>query len=177
VPYRTRRSLSALIAALTALLALCLGTSNATAASAPHAGTPLFLSSSGLANMTNFQSGRCVGIANNYAGDWTCTSNADQQWYQGPYSNAWGHELKNGNGQCLSVSAGGTTQGSLIRTWDCEARTPDQFWQLQATGYSGEVYVVNFKSNLVLAVKDGSNTNGAPLILWNPQGHFDQMWG
>src|SRR5581483_8401330 len=55
-------------------------------------------------------SGKCIGIASiGYAGDWNCTNNPDQTWHWGDRAGASGWaELVNGNGQCLSLSAGGT---------------------------------------------------------------------
>ncbi|MHC3469500.1 RICIN domain-containing protein [Streptomyces sp. 7R007] len=126
------------------------------------------------ANLHNYNSGRCIGISGGYAGDWTCTGNPDQLWHVGSANSAGWHQVINGNGECLAVSGGSTSQGALVRTWACNGGA-DQYWA--SSQYSGDLYyLVNYKSGLIVGVQGGSTANGARLVLWEAQAHADQLW-
>jgi hypothetical protein len=135
-------------------------------------------------NIYNPNSGKCIGIdASGYAGIWPCTSNNDQTWqWQNQFFDGngieWG-QLVNGNGVCLGVSAGSTSQGARIRSWTCED-VANQYWHAA----SGNTYITNYggfytngsSGPSIIGVHSGATTPGASLVLWTPLGHADQAW-
>ncbi|MEU6535718.1 RICIN domain-containing protein [Streptomyces sp. NPDC047000] len=126
-------------------------------------------------NLHNLDAGgRCIGISGGYAGDWTCTGNADRLWHSGSLDAGGWFQVVNGNSECLAVSAGSTSQGALVRTWTCNGGA-DQYGKWSV--YSGDHHhLMNYESGLAVGVQSGSTANGASLVLWAAQGHADQLW-
>lgn len=93
---------------------------------------------SGAYELFSRATGKCVGVAggSTAAGaavvEWDCVGHPDQRWYwrtAGGTVNGWPvYNLVNENsGQCLGISGGGTTQGTVAVQWPCNGH-PDQRW-------------------------------------------------
>jgi len=136
--------------------------------------------------------GKCIGIdGSGLAGDWTCTTNADQTWHWGtdpilPNTN-W-DQLINGqsvNGQpvCLGVQGGSDAMGARIVAWPCLGTGhPDQYWNLGQSNFGG-FNILNYQALFdpntpasLIGVAGGSTANGAPIILWSNDGTQNQFW-
>jgi hypothetical protein len=128
-------------------------------------------------NIVNQYTGKCIGIANGVAGDWTCTHNADQTWHWGASVATGWYQLINGNGQCLAVDGGTIRQGSRILGFKCVG-SADQYWWR----YAGVGPISNYKgfsdpdTAWVIGVGGGSTSNGAPVVLWPDDGSTNQLW-
>jgi hypothetical protein len=128
----------------------------------------------------NANSGRCIGISNGLAGDWTCTGHADQTWNFGPpNANAYSMII-NGNQQCLAVKGGTIANGTRILGYSPCTGTPDQFWKVvqDPSNPHGAVSLIlnEANSSYVIGVSGSSTANGAAVVLWSKNGHFDQDW-
>jgi hypothetical protein len=127
--------------------------------------------------------GRCIGISGYLAGDWNCTTNPDQTWHWGS-PNGWGYnQLVNGYGQCLALAGGSHDLGTAIWGFNCLGLDhPDQYWALVSNG-DGTFQINNYKAvsatftdATLIGVSGGSTDNGAPLVLYRPDGTRNQSW-
>jgi hypothetical protein len=157
--------------------------SGATIAGVPRSGSALRPLADGTFNILNANAvGKCIGISNGLAGDWDCTSNPDQTWHWGQSIFRDWLELRNGNNQCLAVNGASTGANARILGYPCVG-SPDQYWKLFVNLDNGSAQLVNFNGwrdrhgeGKVIGVAGGSKENGAPLVLWWPDGSPNQDW-
>jgi hypothetical protein len=154
----------------------------ASAASAPGA-TPRAAAASTFRLASFINQGKCIGIAGTDAGDYTCTNNPDQTWHWGAPNAAYDYQLINGNGKCLGVAGGVITKGARIGAFNCQGPShADQYWSFIQSEAVGTYYLFNYKGLTgggdawVAGVSGASSGNGAPIILWSQELHYDQYW-
>jgi galactose oxidase len=89
-----------------------------------------------------------------------------------------------GTGDCLGVYGGNMTNGTPVVQWPCNGN-PDQTWEIQTVngppmndGYTLTwTQVVNYQDpSKCLGVLGGAIGDGAPLVIWDCNGHTDQRW-
>jgi hypothetical protein len=168
-------------AMIVACLPLGLMTATASAATVHTPPRQLTFGPSDLVNLNPHEPPRCIGIAAHqpYAGQWNCTNNPDQLWHTGlTIATNW-VQVINGNGKCLGVAGGSTSQGARITAWSCAGDPYNQFWDFVPAPHG--YYIQNYGAALaghdyVVGVADASTANGAPLVLWQQLTHPDQYW-
>jgi len=138
--------------------------------------TPAIPTSGGFRIYNWLAMGKCIGIANTWAGSWNCTTNPDQTWHWGKRNPNYASyaQLINGNGQCLGVDGASKSMGARIRAWTCNGN-PDQWWTVVFAPADSN-YIVNFNSNLVIGIWHASTANGAELVQWTENENGDQFW-
>jgi hypothetical protein len=140
----------------------------------------------GYKNIGNPNSGRCIGISMGLAGIWDCTRNADQLWGT-PYDDVWGGpdgllwaSIRNDKGECLGIWGGSTEAGARAVGFTCLPHE-DQYWRVLADD-SGNSYLANMNafystsSAWILGVNGGLKDNGTQIVLFWPDGTFNQRW-
>jgi hypothetical protein len=143
----------------------------------------------------NYNSGLCLGITGGEdkapAVQWTClgTSHPDQYWHWGttvggyvvdPDGNVLpAYQLINGDGECLGIEGGETTEGADAVGWTCLGTGhPDQYWALDTyISCSGYNPLIDLNSGYVLGVLGNSTKVGASVVQWAYQGVCNnQFW-
>jgi hypothetical protein len=123
----------------------------------------------------------CLGVnSSNQAGIWACTSHPDQTWHWGQAGDG-GNQLVNGNGQCLGVAGGSTTEGAHVVGWTCLGTGhPDQYWLEYFPFCAGGIclwYLINVHSGQVLGTQGGIERGGTNAVIWDYQGELNnQVW-
>ena len=136
-------------------------------------------------SIVNYNSGDCLGILGGAddapAVQWPCDGSANQNWNFGSeYGDDSSYfQLINGDGQCLGVLGGSTSEGASVYGWTCLGPThPDQYWlKVRSTSDPDYRYFVNLNSGLVLGVAGNSTAEGAPVVQWaNQDTANNQLW-
>lgn len=179
------------IAVVAALLALTILLPTATASAASPSANPGVSLPQTLPNgpgqINNaWAIGKCIGIDKaSQAGDWFCTTNADQTWHWDknhcvePSLGVW-CAVVNGNNQCLATANGGSAApGTKLIQFSC-VYSEDQMWQF-VNNSDGTWRIFNFKGfiegeEVLIGVAGGSTANGAALVLWRDTGDRNQDW-
>ncbi|MFE3179466.1 RICIN domain-containing protein [Streptomyces violascens] len=78
------------------------------------------------------------------------------------------------SGKCVDAAAAGTTDGTAVQQYACNASTAQQ-WQFQPTS-DGYVRVDNRNASKAWDVTDVSTADSAPVQLWSYGGGANQQW-
>jgi hypothetical protein len=155
------------------------GEASAGSGLAPHPPGPF------LHNIANPNSKRCIGISTGLAGIWDCTENPDQLWWFA-YDDwcttdglCWTH-IRNQKDECLGIWGGSTAAGARAVGYTCLSNK-DQYWRVLDDG-EGNSYLANMNGfystspSYVLGVNGGLTDNGTQIVLFWPDGTFNQRW-
>ena len=115
--------------------------------------------------------GKCVDVSGNDSGVnnavvelWDCQATAaDQHW-------AWNGSALTTLGRCMDITAGGTTNGTLIQLYDCNGSGAQQ-WTAQSDGS-----LKNPQSGRCLDSPNDSTANGTQLEIWDCNGTAAQKF-
>lgn len=84
------------------------------------------------------------------------------------------------SGKVLSVSGGGTANGSRLVQQAGSSNAQEQYWLLPSaeTGYAPDGYrtIVNAKSGKAAGIYGSSTADGGSAVLWNSTNAVDQQW-
>jgi hypothetical protein len=135
-------------------------------------------------NISNPNSGRCIGISTGLAGIWDCTRNSDQLWtalgrWCATDGLCWWH-FENDNGACLGIWGGSTDAGARAVGYSCLTHE-DQYWRVLSDG-RGHSYFANMNAfyssspAYILGTNGGLQDNGTQIVLFWPDGTYNQRW-
>ncbi|MCY9785871.1 RICIN domain-containing protein [Nocardiopsis sp. EMB25] len=130
--------------------------------------------------LVNANSGLCAGVAGSRTDEgawviqWDCLGIADQEW-EFVHGGAGYYNLRNGHsGMCLAVSEP-DQNGAYIVQRNC-AIHPAQGWRLDKDPETGTTELVNYGSQLNLAVAESSADPGYRLVQRTPETGPDEEW-
>ncbi|SFR28416.1 Ricin-type beta-trefoil lectin domain-like [Lentzea waywayandensis] len=174
---KTKLSLSAVLAAITAVLGSPLLGSAPMASASAH-GPYLF---------RNVQTGKCIDIPDGTGGNgvkaqqWECWGGDMQRWWldDAAYTGTAYYRIRNvQNGKCLDIPGGDPAWGVQVQQWDCWGSGNEglmQQWQVFQLG-NNQFYLKNRATGLCIDVPGGNTTSGAVLQQWNCWGGTMQRW-
>jgi hypothetical protein len=127
--------------------------------------------------IVNYATGYCLGTQGGHNNTdvvvWTCNNSKNQTWTE-QHTAQIPQPIKNGNGDCLGVAGGSTSEGAHVVAWTCQSGALNQLW---TTGTGNECNInndhywtiQNYETGLVLGVSGASTKEGADVVMWSLQ--------